>query len=202
MKKSIYGLLFLCGLFYDGTAQSPVNIIKIVPQSFSKNTLKFSWEHSTSSKASFNVSPFVALYDRRNEKVLGAGLDLAKKIYVSRMDSAAPLKGFYGAASICYAYYQTQYKKFDDTTDGTAVFPYPPLVERSVTEKIHQIGADLFLGYQFPVKKVLYVDVYLGGGLRYSFSSQGQNSNYKTGINDYGYIGVIPKAGIKIGLKI
>lgn len=202
MKKLIYGLLLLCSLFYEGFAQPPVNIVKIVPQSLPKNTLKVSWEHGTSPKASWNVSPFVTLYDRRNEKVLGAGLDLGKKIYVSRMDSAAPLKGFYGAASICYAYYHTQYKKYDDTTDGNAVFPYPPLVERSVTEKIHQIGADLFLGYQFPIKKVLYIDVYLGGGLRYSFSSQGQNSNYKTGVNDYGYIGVIPKAGIKIGLKI
>jgi hypothetical protein len=203
MQKLTFLILLCSGLFFNVQAQSPVNLIKIVPQSLPNNTLKISWEHGTSSKASINVSPFITLYDRKNEKVWGAGIELAKKIYVSRMDSAAPLKGFYGAGSFSYAFYSTEYKRYDDST-FTGIYGNPTRTSsgRIYHETINQIGADLFLGYQFPIKKVLYIDVYLGGGLRYSFSSEGSNSYYKSGINDYAYIGVIPKAGVKIGLKI
>jgi hypothetical protein len=203
MKKSACLFLLSVGIIYSLQAQTPVNIIKIVPQSLPNNTLKISWEHSTKPKSSINISPFITLYDRKNEKIYGAGLDLAKKIYVSKMDSLSPLKGFYGAASISYAYYNTQYRKFDDSSSyGGLIYPAPLSTARKYNENIHQIGADLYLGYQFPIKKVLYVDIYLGGGLRYSFSSQGSDSYYSTGINDYAYTGIIPKAGIKIGLKI
>jgi hypothetical protein len=205
MKKLTFLLLFYFGLIYSAYTQAPVNIIKIVPQSLPNNTLKISLEHaaSSNSKASINISPFITLYDRKNEQVYGAGLELAKKIYVSKIDSASPLKGFYGAASISYAYYSTHYKRYDDSTT-TSTFGYQTSISsgRKYSETIHQVGADIYLGYQFPIKKVLYVDIYLGGGLRYSFSSQGSNSYYTNGINDYAYTGIIPKAGIKIGLKI
>jgi hypothetical protein len=203
MKKSSYLIMFFCfGLFYSGSAQNSVNIIKIIPQTLINNTLKFSWEHATSAKTSLNVSPSISLYDRKNEKVFGAGIDVARKIYVSKMDSAAPLKGFYGAASVCYAFYTTEYTKYDDSTGVVYSYSNAAFTEHKYNEKIHQVGADLYLGYQFPIKDVLYIDIFLGGGLRYSFSSEEKNSYYKSGINDYAFTGIIPKAGIKIGLKI
>jgi hypothetical protein len=177
------------------------------------NTIHVTWERATSplSKTSLNISPSFTYYDRvdyrgYSEKVSGGGLELGKKLYVSRIDSSAPMKGFYAAGSLSYGYYSADYQRSDDSSyiynTGYGNHTAYTSTGKFYHENIQRIGADVFIGFQFPIKKVFYIDTFFGAGMRYGISSQGRNSNYNYSIIDLAYSGIVPKAGIKIGLKL
>jgi hypothetical protein len=64
------------------------------------------------------------------------------------------------------------------------------------------LGADVAFGYQVSIRHVFYIDSFFGAGMRYAISSTGENTNYDDmGILGVGHSGIIPKAGIKFGLK-
>jgi hypothetical protein len=212
MKKAIFVLLLLSGAAMHAFSQK-VNVVKISPQNLVMNTLNLTWERASSSgsKTSLNISPFVTFYDRINyndvtEKLAGAGIELGKKLYISRVDSSSPLKGFYASASLSYGFYSADYQRGNDSSyiSNNYYGNYTVYTSsgRTYHEDIHRIGADIFIGYQFPIKKVFYVDAFFGAGMRYGISSKGDDSDYKYSLLDFGHSGIIPKAGIKIGLKI
>jgi hypothetical protein len=213
MKKAIFALLLLSGTAMNTFSQK-VNIVKFSPQHLAVNTFNLTWERASSSgsRTSLNISPFITFYDRLNyrntkEKVAGAGIELGKKLYVSRVDSSSALKGFYASGSLSYGFYSADYQKDDDSSyinNSSYYGSYTAYTTsgRTYHEDIHRIGADVFIGYQFPVKKVFYIDAFLGAGMRYGISSKGDDSYYKYSLLDLGHSGIIPKAGIKIGLKI
>ncbi|HXA01342.1 MAG TPA: hypothetical protein VNW99_05095 [Cytophagaceae bacterium] len=210
MKKIFFTILILTNLSFTSFSQV-VNIYKISPQHLTVNTFSLTLERASYalSRTSLNISPFVTYYDRQNylntsEKVAGAGLELGKKIYVSKVDSASPLKGFYASGSLTYGYYSADYQKTNDSS-YTNPFNYHYLSYTSsgknYHENIQKIGADVFIGYQFSIKKVFYIDAFFGAGMRYGISSLGDNSYYKASLIDIGHSGIIPKAGVKLGLR-
>jgi hypothetical protein len=212
MKKAFFVFsVLICSVL--SSFSQVVNVLKISPQHLFVNTFSFTWERSSSgSKTSLNISPFVTYYDRVNyrevfEKVAGAGLELGKKLYVSKTDSSVPLKGFYASGSLSYGYFSADYQRSDDSSYvvnnyyGGSYTSYTSS-GRKYHEDIHRLGADIFIGYQLPIKKVFYLDALFGAGMRYAISSEGSNSYYRYTLIDIGHSGIIPKAVIKIGLKI
>jgi hypothetical protein len=212
MKKIFFAIILLANITFASFSQV-VNIYKISPQHLTVNTFSVSWERSAShfSRTSLNISPFVTYYDRQNfrnssEKLVGAGLELGRRLYVSKVDSTSPLKGFYASGSLTYGYYSADYQRTDDSSYinnsfGSSYIAYTSSGKK-YHENIHKLGADVFIGYQFPIKKVFYIDAFFGAGMRYGISSLGDNSYYKASLIDIGHSGIIPKAGVKIGLKI
>jgi hypothetical protein len=211
MEKIFFTTLLLINIAFTSFSQV-VNIYKISPQHLAVNTFSVTWERaaSTLSRTSLNISPFITYYDRRyrtnTEKVAGAGLELGRKLYVSKVDSASPLKGFYASGSLSYGYYSADYQRQDDSS-YVYNSPYGGTYNSYTSsgklyhENIHKIGADVFIGYQLPIKKVFYIDAFFGAGMRYGISSQGSKSYYQQSIIDFGHSGIIPKAGVKFGLR-
>jgi hypothetical protein len=178
------------------------------------NTFSITLEKASSSqsKVSLNISPFVTYYDKSSngrdiDKVAGAGLEIGRKLYVSKLDSASPLMGFYGSASLSYGYYSANYQRDDDsayintTYYGSSYYSYTSS-GKIYHETIHKLGGDVFIGYQFPLRNVFYIDMFFGAGMRYGISSEEKNSFYNSSVLDIGHSGITPKIGIKMGLKI
>jgi hypothetical protein len=212
MKKIFLAVLLISAFTFTSFSQV-VNIYKISPQHLTVNTFSVTWERAASplSRTSLNISPFVTYYNSRyrsnTEKVAGGGLELGRKIYVSKVDSTSPLKGFYASGSVSYGYFSADYQRQDDSS-YVYTSPYGGASYNSYTssgrlyhENIQKLGADVFIGYQLPIKKVFYIDAFFGAGMRYSISSQGKNGYYQESITDIGYSGILPKAGIKLGLR-
>jgi len=215
MKKIFFAVLLVSGLSLDSFSQV-VNIYKISPQHLSVNTLMVTWERASSpySKTSLNISPFVTYYERTssphvNEKLAGAGLELGRKIYVSKVDSASPLSGWYASGSLTFAYYAADYQKSNDSSIaynpnngyGYGYYNVNTSTGRYYHETIQKIGADIFIGYQVPFKNVFYLDFFFGAGMRYGISSEGDKTNYKDRLIDIAHSGIIPKIGVKFGLR-
>jgi hypothetical protein len=212
MKKIFFTILLTANLALDLFSQA-VNIYKFSPQHLTVNTFSLSLERASSpmAKTSLNISPFVTYYDRMDfanvkEKLAGGGLELGRKMYVTKPDTGATLKGFYALGSVTYGYYVADYQRSDDSAftsysytgyGGSLAYTSSG---RFYHETIHKLGADVAIGYQVPYKKVFYVDMFFGAGMRYAISSQGDKSIYKNRFIDIGHSGIIPKAGIKFGL--
>jgi hypothetical protein len=215
MKKIFFAVVLVTGLSLDSFSQV-VNIYKISPQHLTVNTFSVTLERASSpySKRSLIISPFITYYDRKNnvsklsEKLAGAGIELGKKLYVSKIDSASPLIGFYASGSVTYGFYSADYQKNDSVVYNNNNYNYGYNTYNGLTtsgrkyhEEIHKFGADVFVGYQVSIKNVFYIDTFFGAGMRYAISSMGDNGAYRTTLIDIGHSGIIPKAGIKLGLR-
>jgi hypothetical protein len=211
MKKIYFFIVCFSCIVFNSFCQV-VNIVKLSPQHLLDNTFSLSLEKASSplAKTSLNISPFVTYYDRNvsqnvQEKLVGMGLELGKKLYVSSPDSSAPLNGFYAMGSLTYGYYSGDYQKSNDSlyqyNNYGYYYPTYTSTGKFYHENIHKLGADIAIGYQVSFKSVFYTDMFFGAGMRYAISSEGDHSNYKSSFLDIGHSGITPKAGIKFGLR-
>jgi hypothetical protein len=212
MKK--YLLIFFCFFsFYQSSFSQVIKIAKISPQHLLVNTFSVTVERASGpmAKSSIVISPFVTYFERKDlgnlkDKLAGAGLELGQKIYVLKPDSANPLTGFYAIASLSYGYYTAHYQRIDDSTFinnnyGNSYYAHTSS-GRFYDETIHKLGADVAFGYQVSISNVFYIDSFFGAGMRYAISSAGESTNYDDmGILGVGHSGIVPKAGVKFGLK-
>jgi hypothetical protein len=182
------------------SAQENVNLFKLSPFHFFISTMKIEWEHSTGKKSSVIISPRMTALDQDDEKVLGGGLELGRKFYLPGKDTLK-LNGFYAQLSFSYNYFSCEYSKSFKVAhsnyywdDSTYYIHYK--------EQIRQAGGDFIFGHQFSFSNTFYVDMYFEVGMRMSVSSRGKDSEYRSSILDFGYSGVVPKTGIKVGLRI
>jgi hypothetical protein len=205
-NKTLLIILFFCSLTTDLYCQKNPALLKISPQHFIVSTLKFELEKGLSDKSSIGLAPFATVFDQSDESVYGGGLELRKKFYVYGGDSALPLTGFYAGVSANYGYFNAKYSYSDRDPSfcgydqfGNYTCNYP-LIENK--ETIHQFGMDAEFGYQVSIKGIFYLDTFLGGGVRYGHSSIGRETNYSFSILEYAFKGVIPKIGLRLGLRL
>jgi hypothetical protein len=200
MKSQIISIIAALVISTNVIAQN-FSVFKISPQHFLENSMKVEWEIGTSPTSSFIVSPKITVYDQEDEKVLGGGIEFGRRYYIFNKDSLK-LNGFYAQISLQYNYYDTKY------TDrifyyGSGYYNKPDSsIAKTYNESIHQIAGDFIFGYQVSVKNIFYVDMFLGGGMKMGISILGSDSYYRDSFLGYSYNGVVPKAGIKIGMKI
>jgi len=196
-------------LFFSGIVisqgQERINLIKLSPQHFIVSTLKIDWEFSTDQKkGSWVISPSITARDQYKDtlsygdEVLGFGMAVSRKVYVAGQ-SSQPLSGFYGMVSASYNFYKTKYNTYNSYSTGPPNYYYYSGAYES-KQDIHSGALSFSMGYQFTIKQLLYLDLFLGGGVRYSHTST--DDDYYSSFADFAYNGIEPKAGVTFGLKL
>lgn len=128
------------------------------------------------------------------DMITGWGMVLkAKKYLLARMNpsSRAPL-GLYAAPQMMYR----------NIKISGLTYPYlvNSFVETEVTQHLNVFAGGVILGGKFPLMKVFAVDVYIGGMMRMSqYKKEKGFTKYKSW-NNIDYSGVLPTAGISIGI--
>jgi hypothetical protein len=132
--------------------------------------------------------------DYDGEMFSGYGFHISSKNYLlNRIDprAVAPL-GLYAGPVAMFRHVKIQGHQY--RWDGQTH-------KRTEVTRHLDIGSlGLILGYQFPVHQVLAVDLFVGGVMRVSkYTNEGQITRYKKWSN-IDYSGVLPTAGIRIGI--
>jgi hypothetical protein len=150
-----------------------------------------------------NLSGSSDYYDPYSyEKMLGIGLGVGRKTFLSKEPVS---HGF-------YLYYGATYKYFDIDGNnytwveytGTDDLPYQQLEDLEYTMKINSIAANASIGYQAHIIPSLYLDFFFGFGVKYAFhhSPEHVTTKYNRGSNDYGYTGTHLVGGIRFGIGL
>jgi len=226
MKKiSLILILFLLNVFVPLKAQLPDQkeydfLIFGVPQYIISNGLRIDLDfHKKNTPNWLIVSPYYYFdhssvdplnlggsedyYDPYTyDQMIGFGMGIGQKTFLSRESVS---HGF-------YLHYSGTYKFFDiDGNNYTWVeytgeddLPYQGMQYLEYTMQIHSLGASATVGYQYQVLPSLYLDVFLGFGVKYSFHHSPDNVTvkYNRGINDFGYTGTHMVGGIRIGIGL
>jgi len=226
MKKTIFIIILLTlSAFISIKAEQPEKkdynfLIFGVPQYIISNGLRIDFDiHIKNTPRWLILSPYY-YFDRSSvdllnlggsddyydpysyDQMLGVGLGIAQKIFLSKEPVS---KGY-------YLYYGATYKYFDiDGNNYTWVeytgedgLPYQNMQDIEYTMNIHSIGACATLGYQSQIMPALYLDLFIGFGVKYAFhySPEHVTVKYNRGINDFGYIGTHMAGGIRIGFGL
>lgn len=134
-------------------------------------------------------------------RVWGAGLDIGYRKYVP-MKVNSPNEYFIGfSAGYTYCepvYYRYRWVEYEQ--DGMDYLIYALGEDKRV---IHQPKAELALGFHFRPVKGMFIDLYSGGGIKYSFfdkyrgDPRGLYQNYWA----YGYSGTYLLMNFRIGVE-
>lgn len=189
----------------------PRTVFRFAPQNFINNSLKVGMERFNKvHSASFlvHLSGRLQAEQRWIDSYNGLGGELALRRYITPMTLTKGKKnhwGIYGSLYVQGGSYSgdiTYYDGHRDPATGNWVS-----TEYRFTENIGVWGGGFTFGYQRTFWEVIFLDVYIGGGLQGSdIIRTGQlppDPNFYSDIfSDPGYRGVIPKMGIHFGLGL
>ncbi len=120
----------------------------------------------------------------------GGGLGIANKLFLSKY----PFYFSYGAA---YHYFDIPgahaVNRENDNYNYHIIEPHENIT-------INRITGKCIFGFQGAIHKHLYVDLYLGFGIRYSIYNGNTLVTMSKSFYDYGYSGVMPFAGFRFGV--
>lgn len=180
----------------------PRTVAKINPGSFLTRSLQADFEFlSDKKKMSLQFSPNGTIYQNSGDKAYGLGLNVAYRKYLREpITNKGKTQGaayFYFSAG--YNFYNTHYNQYtyDEVWNGS----YYDVVETRTRhgEQIHKYSADIGFGVQYIIRKMISIDMNVGGGLRYADSNNGE-SWWDDWMGDYGHTGFVPKIGIAFGV--
>lgn len=138
-------------------------------------------------------------YNNTYDKLTGIGLELNHKIFLN--DQNIP-DGPYFAYGLFYQHVYLEYGEYvfySTVYDGLNVERYGLM---DIKHNIDKMGTNILLGYHYhPYENIIFIDMYIGVGIRYSIQDSNYDSNrdYSGSIIDFGYTGTIPMAGFKCG---
>lgn len=197
------------------------NSVKLNPQRLFEGTFQVSYEHAFTKNFALEIAG-MGTYVTKNglgksyfgdqsfsftsstgsqvfysgEMISGWGITVQPKNYILAKinpDISAPL-GFYAAPLFMYRkiWLTGREYKFDSKTKETTTI--------DVTQNLDVIATGLTIGGKFTISKVICMDVYAGGMMRLSwYSSEKKFTKYKSW-NQIDYSGILPVAGISIGI--
>jgi hypothetical protein len=144
-------------------------------------------------------------------KIKGFHITLEHRLYFSGQSK----KGFYLAPSAKFEYLNVDFSQpvaFGLSLDSIGASSSVGLVYLSNIQNIHSVTTSYNIGFQFVFLKYLLLDIYVGLGYRYSYStfdypkSQGilfpmwrPKSEWLEATFDRGYTGILPKLGFQVG---
>lgn len=237
-KQSIFTVLFLSFLvsaFAQGNPEKTLTIMKFYPFGLVTNSLqlgleKFNKDNNRSTNVIFGIR-----YKKSNGNIqfdangnsfenynnwAGASILFERRIYIPKFKSKFidenPERPFkYGVYLAPFLKVDYNVRDFDNS-----FYAYNNINGQSIYEfvrnkgKINYFGGTggLNIGYQFTVFQHLYIDTYLGGGLRLLNKKENVEFNRPAGVfyysSDNGAIlefvdkaGVVPNAGITVGVN-
>jgi len=135
------------------------------------------------------------------KRLEGYGLELQHRVYIT--NNSAP-EGVYLGYGLQYGHFDITYEDFSwgeiDYLDMRAI-TYDLFEHNTIIDKT---GPNIIIGYQKQVLDRIFVDVYCGGGIRYSFinTSSFFPRNFDGDPLQFGYTGTVPLAGFRIGIVL
>jgi hypothetical protein len=134
-------------------------------------------------------------YDDFN-KLSGLGLDLHHKIYLGKNQ---PAQGPYLSYGAVYQNYSIQYSTLGWEEYEESGLTYHEYLESVKKGSIHKTGINLLFGYQLNPYERLMIDLYIGAGLRKSFSNEIVKDRFDESMTDYNYSGTLLVIGVRFG---
>jgi hypothetical protein len=218
MKKNILLLIGLCFLFLNlysqyGDDQKTLKRFKIsiVPQHLLINAVRVDFEMINKKNISLLVTPQFYLRAKSDVNVtpiggsneysslIGGGIDIFNK--VSFQTSTYPV---YFAIGGGYNYFNIGFKDNIWTTYtsyGNTFYRYDLT---DLTQQIHRINFGMLYGLEAKFLNFMFVDLYIGLGVKYSISSFDNElyniNNFNKTMIDFGFTGVVFLAGVKFGI--
>ena len=149
---------------------------------------------------------FYESYDDYNssnayKKLEGYGLEIGHRIYVT--NNLMP-EGVYLSYGIMYNHYDLTY---EDESWGQIEYVDLDAITYGLFEHnthIDKLGPNILIGYQKKVLDRIYVDIFCGGGMRYSIikTSSLLPRNFDSDLFQFGYTGTVPLLGFRIGIVL
>lgn len=131
----------------------------------------------------------------------GYGLELQHRVYVN--NNFTP-EGVYLAYGMQYGHFDITYEDYSwgeiDYLDMKA-YTYGLFEHNTIIDKM---GPNILIGYQKKVLDRIFLDIFCGGGIRYSFikTSSLFPRNFDGDPFQFGYTGTVPLAGFRIGIAL
>jgi hypothetical protein len=183
----------------------PRSLVKLSPLQLFNNTLELGVETFNSKLSkSFQVTAGFKSGSADFDDGQGASLELAFRKYVLPMElrvrkSREFYQGIYYSLYVGGAYFEgkaSSYGYYDPNTNTW--------INGSYSATIKSISPGFTIGLQKTLWKVLVLDVFIGGGIKFSESHYSGTNYYPeySGILDPGYDGIYPKFGGKIAVGL
>ena len=129
----------------------------------------------------------------------GAGIEIQHKIFLGDQQSRRATYFAYGPV----------FNYFSVTDNGLVSRSFVDnggnfidLVEKDFNTRIFKLGGNIIMGLQYLVGDYMYIDPYVGVGIRFSYDNQseGLHDGYNEWWGDMGYSGTLMVGGIRIGI--
>lgn len=212
MKKIILALILIPWMCNAIHAQEnpPKLLIMGVPQYIFNQGIRIDVDLPTKNYKSWwvfspqyfiNVTDLNGFSDNNFKSLHGYGLNIYHRGFLSKQSVE---KGTYISGGIGYQHFNiaADFERWISIEqDG---LNYMQMVSESSNIYINKVLAEALIGYQKEITSRLYIDFYLGIGLRYSFHKQpeGIDRKYNSNASDYGYTGTVFVGGIRFGVGI
>ncbi len=142
--------------------------------------------------------------DELYDMMAGYGITCYHKIFMGFLEEETSYSGTYLAYGLSFQNFFFKYKAQEWVTYEENGMEYLRESE-TLTDKnriIYKMGLNLIFGYQVqPLDKII-CDIYMGAGMRYSlrYPSYLETLKFNDNIIDYGYSGITPVAGFRLGI--
>ena len=194
----------------DEEQQPPKVLVMGVPQYLFKHGLRIDIDVASKDyKAWWVISPLFfidvseagGLINKRYTQLHGYGLTINRKSFLSSKNTET---GVYVSGGIGYQYFNilTSKERWDDIS--FAGLNTLQIVNDNYHVYINKVLTEATIGYKKHILSRLYIDVYAGVGLRYSFYDQpaGSDLKFNRTIFDFGYTGTAFIAGLRLGVGL
>ena len=200
--------LFLFELVMFAQDQPPKILVMGVPKYLFKNGIrididiaskvyKSSWVLSP--QYYIDVSELVNRNTKKYKQLHGYGLSIHRKGFLSHSKIE---KGVYISGGIGFQHFNilANAERWIEIDDDE--LKYLQLVKDDYHMFINKVLTEALIGYQKEIFSRMYIDIYVGIGLRYSFYDQpsGLDLKFNRNIIDYGYTGTAFVGGIRFGV--
>jgi len=135
------------------------------------------------------------------EEMVGAGIEVQHKLFF--IDKPEP-KGAYLAYGPVFQYFSVKEQGLAAYNFEEGGVEYIGLDEELIQTRITKFGGNLMVGMQTVISNFLYLDAYIGTGIRLSFDNRtsGLHGYYNDWWGDFGYSGTMIVAGIRFGVSL
>jgi hypothetical protein len=185
--------------------QIPRTLIKLSPLQLFNNTLELSVESfNPAFSKSFQASVGLRSSSSDYSNGKGVSVEVGYRKYVSPMKYITRKQRTFYQGIYYSLFVNGNYFKGDET-DAYYYDPNTGQYSNSIyTEEIYSISPGFIIGLQKTLWKVIFLDMYVGGGIRFTDVSRSGDTQYRTyyTITDAGYEGIYPKIGVKIGVGL
>jgi hypothetical protein len=201
MKKT-FGIIFLL-LSFSTFAQESQSETKVYKNIFSTtitnllvNNFQINYERSLNESMALKLSVGVKYKDKINDYKEGVCAEIQFKYYLLSPERKKTFYNIYFSPYVNYRY--TKVVTNDYTIHGS-VDPYYFWGVKTLI--YNSISAGIILGQTFTLGKKVFIDLYLGGGIRKNLDPDKYIEEYNRNLLQEGYSGITGKVGLDIGFK-